>query len=194
MAKITVDQVRTQVEDLLVYAHDDFHKRNSVETDTQRDKRFSGSIRLPFVPRPDMAVCLIGNQHDVDRARHHHKSNLKNLFPPFDDFIASDTVLRRLPRLLRQKLSRRGKFPTPLSESEDLEAKLIDVKSTIKFQLKHDLCMAVAVGNVNMTTEQLVQNLMLAINYLVSLLKKGWQNVKSLVIKSTMSPPPPRLY
>jgi large subunit ribosomal protein L10Ae len=30
---------------------------------------------------------------------------------------------------------------------------------------------------------------MLAINYLVSLLKKGWQNVGSLVIKASMSPP-----
>ena len=31
------------------------------------------------------------------------------------------------------------------------------------------------------------------INYLVSLLKKGWQNVGSLIIKATMSPPK-RLY
>jgi large subunit ribosomal protein L10Ae len=40
-----------------------------------------------------------------------------------------------------------------------------------------------------MTTDELLANLMLAINYLVSLLKKGWQNFGSLVIKSTMSPP-----
>ena len=53
--------------------------------------------------------------------------------------------------------------------------------------------MAVAVGNVGMDTEQLISNIMLAINYLVSLLKKGWQNVGSLTIKATMSPPK-RLY
>jgi large subunit ribosomal protein L10Ae len=40
-----------------------------------------------------------------------------------------------------------------------------------------------------MEQEELVANIMLAINYLVSLLKKGWQNVGSLVIKSTMGPP-----
>jgi large subunit ribosomal protein L10Ae len=39
-----------------------------------------------------------------------------------------------------------------------------------------------------MTPDQLVANVMLTINYLVSLLKKRWQNVGSLVIKSTMSP------
>jgi large subunit ribosomal protein L10Ae len=86
-----------------------------------------------------------------------------------------------------------GKFPTPVSHADDLTGKLNEVKSTIKFQLKKVLCMAVAVGNVGMNVEQLISNIMLAINYLVSLLKKGWQNVGSLTIKATMSPPK-RLY
>ena len=71
--------------------------------------------------------------------------------------------------------------------------KITEVKSTIKFQLKKVLCMGVAVGNVEMEQEQLIANIMMSINYLVSLLKKGWQNVGSLVIKASMSPPH-RLY
>jgi len=74
-----------------------------------------------------------------------------------------------------------------------MAAKIVEVKSTIKFQLKKVLCLAVAVGHVGMTEDELIGNIMLSINYLVSLLKKGWQNVGSLVIKSTMSPPR-RLY
>jgi large subunit ribosomal protein L10Ae len=53
--------------------------------------------------------------------------------------------------------------------------------------------MGVAVGNVGMTEDELIGNIMLAVNYLVSLLKKGWQNVGSLTIKASMSPPK-RLY
>lgn len=90
-------------------------------------------------------------------------------------------------------LSTAGKFPTPVSHGEDLATKVNEVKATIKFQLKKVLCLGVAVGNVGMTQEELVANIMLAINYLVSLLKKGWQNVGSLVIKASMSPPK-RLY
>merc|ERR1712187_660505 len=86
-----------------------------------------------------------------------------------------------------------GKFPTPVSHSEDLAAKVTDVRATIKFQLKKVLCLGVAVGNVGMTQDELVANIMLSINYLVSLLKKGWQNVGSLFIKASMSPPK-RLY
>ena len=86
-----------------------------------------------------------------------------------------------------------GKFPSPISHNEDLANKITEVKSTIKFQLKKVLCLGVAVGNVEMTEDELISNIMLAINYLVSLLKKGWQNVGSLTIKASMSPPK-RLY
>ena len=68
--------------------------------------------------------------------------------------------------------------------------------------------MGVAVGHVQMTDDQVLANVMLSayhlpsyvypyanvfgnagINFLVSLLKKNWQNVKSLHIKSTMGKP-----
>ena len=63
------------------------------------------------------------------------------------------------------------------------------VKKTIKFQMKKVLCLSVAVGNVSMETDELNANIMLAVNFLVSLLKKNWQNVRSLNIKSTMGKP-----
>jgi len=114
---------------------------------------------------------------------------IKKLARKYAAFVASDTLIKQIPRLLGPGLSKAGKFPTPVSHADDLTNKINEVKSTIKFQLKKVLCMAVAVGNVGMTEDQLVGNIMLAINYLVSLLKKGWQNVGSLTIKATMSPP-----
>merc|ERR1712187_357702 len=165
-------------------------------------KRFSGTIRLPTVPRPNMSICVLGDQHDLDRAKHHGLDGMsaedlkklnKNIARRSDAFVASEGLIKQIPRLLGPGLSKAGKFPTPVSHAEDLNAKVTDVKSTIKFQLKKVLCLGVAVGNVGMTQDELVANIMLAINYLVSLLKKGWQNVGSLVIKASMSPPK-RLY
>ena len=80
-----------------------------------------------------------------------------------------------------------------LTHVDDLESKVNDVKATIKFQMKKVLCLSVAVGNVEMSEDQLMENIRLAMNFLVSLLKKHWQNVKSLHIKSTMGKPQ-RLY
>ena len=42
---------------------------------------------------------------------------------------------------------------------------------------------------VDMTEDQIRQNLNLTINFLVTLLKKGWNNIKSLYIKTTMGKP-----
>lgn len=54
-------------------------KRNFIETvelqiglknyDPQRDKRFSGTIKLPHVPRPRMSICILADAADIDRAK-----------------------------------------------------------------------------------------------------------------------------
>ncbi|KAI4734891.1 60S ribosomal protein L10a [Aureobasidium sp. EXF-8845] len=151
-----------------------------------------------------MAICILGDQHDIDRAKHFgvdamsaedlrklnkNKKLIKKLARKYDAFIASEALIKQIPRLLGPGLSKAGKFPTPVSHAEDLSNKITEVKSTVKFQLKKVLCMGVAVGNVEMTEDELIGNVMLSINYLVSLLKKGWQNVGSLTIKASMSPP-----
>merc|ERR1711998_60716 len=100
--------------------------------------------------------------------------------------LASPTIIKQVPRLFGPGLTKVGKFPTLLENPDDLEKKLSEVRSTVKFQLKKVLCMGVAVGHVDMETSQLAQNVQLSTNFLVSLLKKNWNNVKSLHLKSTM--------
>lgn len=72
-----------------------------------------------------------------------------------------------------------GKFPTLVSHQESLESKVNETKAMVKFQLKKVLCMGVAVGNLAMEEKQIFQNVQLSVNFLVSLLKKNWQNVSS---------------
>ena len=55
------------------------------------------------------------------------------------------------------------------------------------------MTLGVAVGHLEMDPVDLTTNLINSVNFLVSLLKKNWQNVKSLTVKSTMGKPQ-RLY
>jgi large subunit ribosomal protein L10Ae len=34
--------------------------------DPQKDKRFSGSVKLPHIPRPKMRVCMLGDAQHVE--------------------------------------------------------------------------------------------------------------------------------
>lgn len=121
-----------------------------------------------------------------------NKKLIKKLAKKYDAFLASESLIKQIPRLLGPGLNKAGKFPTLLTHQDNMVEKIDEVKATIKFQMKKVLCLGLAVGNVGMAPEQLAQNVNLAINFLVSLLKKNWQNVKSLHIKvssgSTMNP------
>jgi len=171
--------------------------------DPQKDKRFSGTVKLPNVAKPKFTVCVLGNQAHIDEAKKHgiehmsvddlkklnkDKKLVKKLAKKYDAFLASDALIRQIPRLLGPGLNKAGKFPSILAAGDDMVAKISEMKATIKFQMKKVLCLAVAVGDVNMNDDQLVQNINMSINFLVSLLKKQWQNVRSLHIKSTMGP------
>lgn len=68
-------------------------------------------------------------------------------------------------------------------------AKVKEVRSMIKFQMKRILCLAVAVGQVKMTDDELMFNIPLAVSVLVSLLKENWWNIQALCTKSTMGKP-----
>ena len=64
-----------------------------------------------------------------------------NRFNPFlakryDAFLASDSLIKQIPKILGPGLTKAGKFPTVLSHSEAMENKMDEVKSTIKFQMK----------------------------------------------------------
>jgi len=189
-------------------------KRNFVETielqvslknyDPQRYKRFSGSFRLPNLPRPNLKPCMLGNAVHCEVADkigidhmsvedlkklNKNKKLVKKLAKKYDFFMASDNMIKQIPRLLGPGLTKAGKFPTLLSSSDDMQEKIDEIKSTIKFQMKKVMCMNVAVGNVSMEKQQVIVNTQLAANFLASLLKKQWQNIGVMYIKSTMGPP-----
>merc|ERR1712012_1348336 len=211
-SKVPKDTLKDSVAELLKHSLET-KKRKFQETvdlqiglknyDPQKDKFFSGTVKRKHGPRPKFKVCVLGDQQHCDEAKskgipsmsaddlkklNKNKKEVKKLAKKYDAFLASESLIKQIPRLLGPGLNKAGKFPSLLTHGDDIIDKVNDLKSTIKFQMKKVLCLAVAVGNVAMTEDELVQNIHLAINFLVSLLKKHWQNVRSLYIKSTMGP------
>merc|ERR1712226_680374 len=209
-SKVPKDTLKDSVAELLKHSLET-KKRNFMETvdlqiglknyDPQKDKRFSGTVKLKHVPRDNFTVCVLGDQQHIDECKskdipcmsaddlkklNKDKKKVKKLAKKYGAFLASESLIRQIPRILGPGLNRAGKFPTLITHSDNLDSKILDLKSTIKFQMKKVLCLSVAIGHVHVSEDDLVQNAHLAINFLVSLLKKHWQNVKSLHIKSTM--------
>jgi large subunit ribosomal protein L10Ae len=188
-------------------------KRNFTETieaqitlknyDPVRDKRFSGTFKLPTIPRPQLKCCVLGNAAHCEQAErigvdhmsvedlkklNKNKKMVKKLSKRYDFFLSSNNLIKQIPRLLGPGLTKAGKFPTLLAPNDDMQEKIDEIKATIKFQMKKVMCLNVAVGNITMDVKEVCVNTQLASNFLASLLKKQWQNVGQIYLKSTMGP------
>lgn len=195
MSRLTQQQVTECITAILK----DKKQRKFVETvelqvglkdyDTQKDKRFAGTVRLPHIPRPKLRICLIGDAKHVEEAKgldidvidleglkkfNKEKKAIKKWAKKYHVLLATDSLVKKIPTVLGPVLSRIGMFPQVVTHAESLRGKIDDTRANIKFQLKKVTCMAVAVGNESMSEDQLRQNILMAINFLVSLLKKGW--------------------
>jgi large subunit ribosomal protein L10Ae len=173
--------------------------------DPQKDKRFVGSVRLPNVPRPNLKICVICDQKHSDEVEKNKvnvdvtnmdslkkfnkdKKQIKKWAKKYSLLLATDTLVKKIPVVLGPVLNRIGMFPQPVTHNEPIEKKINDVKGSIKWQLKKVTNLNVAVGNETMNDEELRQNIVMALNFLASLLKKQWHNLKAINIKETMGP------
>jgi large subunit ribosomal protein L10Ae len=213
MSKISRETLQDAVQAILKNSAE--KKRGFLETvelqislknyDPVKDKRFSGAFRLPSVPRPKFTVCILGDAKHVQDAQkekvpamsvddlkklNKNKKAVKKLAQQYDAFLASASLIRKIPRIVGPGLNKAGKFPSVLGANDDIPSKVEDQKATIKFQLKSKktMCMGVAIGNVSMSEAEITNNINSAANYLVSLLTKNWQQIKRLYVKSTMGP------
>eukprot|EP00475_Leptophrys_vorax_P041324 TRINITY_DN77903_c0_g1_i1.p1 TRINITY_DN77903_c0_g1~~TRINITY_DN77903_c0_g1_i1.p1 ORF type:complete len:224 (-),score=79.09 TRINITY_DN77903_c0_g1_i1:172-843(-) len=216
MSKIQNAVVKEAIAEILKFSNET-KKRKFTETielqialknyDPARDKRVGGSVRLPKAPKPKSRVCVLGDQRHLNEAKavgidhmseddlgkfNRNKKLVKKFAAKYDTFLASPALIKKIPRLVGPGLSKAGKFPQVIPPNASLGDKIEEASATIKFNLKvkagGPMCMCTAVANVSMTPEQIEINTFAAINYMVSLLKKKWQNVKRLYLKSTMGP------
>merc|ERR1712142_1134777 len=80
--------------------------------DPQKDKRFAGTVKLRHVPKPKMKVCILGDQVHCDQAKANNLPNMalenlkkdkklvKKLAKRYDAFLASESLIRQIPRVL----------------------------------------------------------------------------------------------
>jgi len=212
MSKLSQERLEQIIATVLKYAKET-KPRGFTETvelqigiknyDPSRDKRFAGSVVLPHATKKKISVCVIADQKHVYECQekglefidleglkkfNKQKKPIKAWADKYDQFLASDSLIRQIPRVLGPQLNKMNKFPAPISHDQPIHDKINELQHTVKFQLKKVLCLGTAVGHVELKPDELQANLTLSINLLISLLKKGWQNVASLHVKSTMGP------
>jgi len=197
---IAPETIKASVEQLLHHSKD-VKQRKFLETieihfglknlDPARDKRLAGTVKLPHKPRKNFKCLVLGNEKHNDEGKemgldfrtlddlkkmNKDKRLVKKMGNSYDVILASDSIIRQIPRLLGPTLNKMGKFPTAVKPTETIQEKYDSMAATIKFAIKlkpgGPMCLSSAVANVSMTPEEINENVTAAVNYGVSLCKK----------------------
>ncbi|MCO5595636.1 hypothetical protein L7F22_049681 [Adiantum nelumboides] len=113
MSKLQSDVLREAITLLVSESKEKKRKLVGLKSyDPQKDKRYSGSVKLAHIPRPKMKVCMLGDaQHveeaekigldcmDVDALKKMNKNKklVKKLAKKYHAFLAFEAVIKQIP-------------------------------------------------------------------------------------------------
>eukprot|EP00798_Chlamydomonas_sp_ICE-L_P014104 gene14104-20061_t len=181
----------------------------------RKDKPVALRIPHPLVDVHGAEVCLFVKDHDgtghkevkkrVDKLEKRgginkvigiHKLRTKyesfeakrKLCKMYDIFLADDSVMPSLPKLIGKSFFKKKKQPIPINlKSKDLAAQIrIACSSTYLFQ-NSGTCMNIKVGTSGFNAEQLDQNLHAALSSAVDHIPNKWFNIQAVYIKTAES-------
>ena len=195
MSKVTNAQVREAIEKML----EQRKKRKFVESvdlqvmlrdyNPEKDKRFNSTTVLNHPVKSNLKICLIGTIKHLDKSKDLdiEKTNIDDLKKfnreaklikkwarRFDVILVSESISRDVTKLIGRYVTQIGKLPVPLAENEDVAEKIEELKKTIRFRVKKFPWLAQSVGIDSLDPEDIRQNITKSLNFLASLLPKGW--------------------
>ncbi|XP_070383630.1 large ribosomal subunit protein uL1-like isoform X2 [Dermacentor albipictus] len=170
----------------------------------QRYKRLNGIIMLPHVVKPNFRGCLIGYKIDRKEARacnldfmsvgevmllNGRPTAIKKLAARYDAFLADVTLMNLLNKLLAQNFAKQRKCITPVPQHVPLDMKVKELRTSTRLWMRREQAFGISVGHVKMSADELAENVMTTVSRVLEKLKKGWEHVDALSIKSSMGPP-----
>ncbi len=173
---------------------------NLKEIDVKKDN-IAAIITLPHKVRDKNVCAFLTKKSDMvptvtqpDFAKYKDKKDLKRLVRDYDFFIASAKLMPSVATTFGKVLGPTGKMPSPqlgvLMQEDDaaIKALLARIERAVKIRVKEP-SVKFSVGKQSMTDEQLVANIEAVYHGLVAVLPIKKDNVRSVLLKLTMSKP-----
>ena len=93
---------------------------------------------------------------------------------------------RNLNKLIGKPLTSVQRLPLLVNEGQSFKQKIEQLHHTDMLRVNNVTWCNASVAQEAQTTEQIRANIVKAVNYLASVLPRGWQNIKKLGIKTSM--------
>ena len=125
------------------------------------------------------------------------KKKIKKIAQENDFFVAPANIMAAVASAFGKVLGPTGKMPSPvigsiLTKTDDKSLKEIVDKLSRTFRVrtvKSDISLKLPVGNQKIEDEKIIENIRAAEESIIKNLPKGQENIKSILIKTTMGKP-----
>lgn len=122
-----------------------------------------------------------------------NKPAIKKLINAHDFFIAQATIMPQVAKAFGRLLGPRNKMPNPkagcvVPPNAQLKSLVDRLKKTVRILLKLHPVIQLLVGKESMKDEDIIANTMAIFNGLVSRLPGEQQNIRKVMLKTTMGP------
>lgn len=165
--------------------------------------RIADDIVLPNGRGRKVRICVIGGGELVQKAKDvadvtvtadelqtiaDDKKQAKKLANSIDYFIAEAPMMALVGKRLGIVLGPRGKMPKPIAPGLDPTAMINGLRNSVSVRTKDRMTFHAPVGTVEMTPEQIADNIEAILKRVELKLEKGRMNIASAYIKTTMGP------
>ncbi|MEM2927160.1 MAG: 50S ribosomal protein L1 [Candidatus Bathyarchaeia archaeon] len=151
-------------------------------------------VRICFFASGDMALRaqragadLVIDRQEIERIAG-DKREAKKLANAYDFFFAEAPLMPLVGRTLGRFLGTRGKMPIPVPPGAPVEDVIARGRRSVRLRMRDQPVLKCRVGTMDMDSKNISENVQAVLNRIEGRLEKGLRNIKSVILKTTMSP------
>ena len=166
------------------------------------NNRFNEDFKLPYQADEDVKIAVIGesivnNAENADRTiskseleeMYDNPDQARKLADEFSFLIAEAPMMPKIGQQLGQIFGPRNMMPDPMPPGSDPTDKIESFRNTVTLRLREDPLMQVKIGNEEQDEDEVTSNAEAIYDFVVDNLPQGENNIKSVLLKTTMGSP-----
>jgi len=163
--------------------------------------RFNEDVKLPYRADESIKIAVIGdtlvkNADNADlevtedelQEYFDDPSEMKDVAEEYSFIIAEAPLMPDIGQHLGQVLGPRNMMPDPMPPGSDPTEKIESLRNTVSVRLKEDPVIHLKIGNEEQDAENVARNASALYDFVEGELPQGTNNVKSVLVKTTMGP------
>ncbi|WP_414836801.1 50S ribosomal protein L1 [Candidatus Nanohalococcus occultus] len=166
------------------------------------NNRVNEGLKLPYQADEDVKIAVIGDTlvnnggdaadmaitEDELEDLFEDPSEARKIADEYDFLIAEAPLMPDIGQHLGQVLGPRDMMPDPMPPGSNPTEKIEGLRSTISVRLKEEPLIQLKIGNEEQDPSNVARNAQTVYNFLVEQLPEGENNLKNILLKTTMGP------